>query len=45
MSRKGGRELTGNGDSVDVSIQGFEDYVKKSKESLITAESIAAIVT
>ena len=39
MSRKGGRELVGIGNCVDASIQGFEDYIKKSKQRLITVAS------
>ena len=38
VSRKeGGRRLASIQDSVDASIQRFEDYIKKNKESLITA--------
>ena len=38
LSRKeGGRELARNEDGVDASIWGLEDWIKKSKERLITA--------
>ena len=40
VSRKeGGRGFSSMKDSVDVSIQGLKDYIKKSKEGLITAAS------
>ena len=37
VSRKGGRGLTCIEDCVDSSIQGLEDYTKKSKKRLIAS--------
>ena len=37
MSRKGGRRLINIGNSVNASIGGCEDYIKKSQEELVTA--------
>ena len=34
--KKGGRELTSIKDSIDASIQGLKEYIKKSKERLST---------
>ena len=45
--RDGGRGLASFEDCVDASIRGFEDYILKSKERLMTAahESIDSIKT
>ena len=34
-SKEGGRELTSTEDYINASIQGLEEYIKKSKERLI----------
>ena len=39
VSRKEGRRIASIEDCVDAAIQGFADYIKKSKERLITAVS------
>ena len=41
VSKKEGRGHSDSVDCVDESIQGFEDYIKKSEERLITATNIS----
>ena len=44
LGKEGGRVLFSIEDRVDVSIWGLEDYVKKSKERLIT-QPVAVLTT